>query len=168
MKLKTEITAPASREEIETYIRGDVAIHIILRPPAEYSEFFEKHAVKPNGVLSIPGQPDRPAPLSTEDEETNSRRFLHWLNVVTMVEYAICRGKEVLEQGPLEWENVDLDDIETYEHAEAEVTEAFKLTNFEWRKLEIRVRQVNQLDSSQIDQAREDFLLQRAEKAGTP
>jgi hypothetical protein len=149
------VVVKIERESIIPILGKGTTIYLIAKPIESYEPFDElcKRPEPPMG--GTPGK-ERPLVEAKEYREAltaYSKRFNEWITVNSLVEIADEKGARF----PIEWEEVDLADIATYESWHNELIKN-GFSEADCRRIEMEVLRCNQMDETLIEAAKNHFL----------
>jgi len=150
------IVPKVEREVVIPILSDTVSLYFIAKPIASYDPF---EALCPMPKARIGGEPGKERPMvETSDYKEAMRKhgqlFAEWVNVTTLAEVAGSDGK----REAIDWETVDLEQIETYPNWRVELKENNGLSESDIRRIELEVLRCNSMDEALIEKAKEDFL----------
>lgn len=149
------VTVKIERESVIPILAGDSTIYLIGKPIHSY-EPFDELVQRPTPRMG--GEPGKERPLIEErayrEALTNySKQFNDWIIISTLKEIADKDGKRF----PVEWDKVQVDDIETYSEWRNELLDN-GFSEGDIRRIEMEVLRCNQMDEQLIEAAKDHFL----------
>lgn len=144
------------REVIIPILSDTVKFYFIAMPISSYEDF---DALCPMPKPRMGGEPGKEKPMLEASDykkamEHHSLLFTEWIYVKSLVEVA---GEDGVRQS-VEWEMVNLEDIETYPNWRKELKENNGLSEGDIRRIEMEVLKCNSMDETLIEKAKDDFL----------
>ena len=136
-------------------------IYLIAKPIESYEPF---DALCPMPKPLKGGEPGKERPLTNtpayrQAMKERGEKFADWVNVVSLVELADQAG----ERFPMEWETVDLANIETYKNWKDELKNNNNFSEGDIQRIEMDILRCNSMDGEMIERAKDHFLAITAE-----
>ena len=149
------IVVKIERETIIPIIADTGNFYLIAKPIHSY-EPFDTMCERPKPRMG--GEPGNEKPLVESRDYREalieySKKFNDWVVVSSITEAADSEGNRF----PMEWEKVDIENIETYKEWQDELLgNGFSDTDL--RRIELEVFRCNQMDEKMIEAAKDHFL----------
>lgn len=191
MKFKT-IDLTTMNKETVPIVRPDCELMFTLKPVQNLEHYRgleekAKAANPPDPKIRafIPGQGEVPI-----QQPRNEATFFDYIVVSSMTGYAVTKEvkvtrdvkkkndegvetdeiekkefyeKQIVERGPVTWELVDVEDLNTYPKWREELSGNTGLTEMECNRLQMVAFELNNMSQATLQRAREDFLRLEAE-----
>lgn len=157
------IVPKLEREIVIPILSDTVSLYFIAKPVATYEAF---EALCPMPKARMGGEPGKERPLTEASDykeamKKHGQLFAEWVNVTTLVEVAGSDGK----REKIDWETVDLEQIDTYPNWRIELKENNGLSESDVRRIELEILRCNSMDEALIEKAKEDFLAMQKRSA---